>query len=498
MLLGALDGLIVGTAMPQVVGELGGVDRLSWVVTAYMLAIAVSTPVWGKLGDMFGRKGAFTVTVVVFVTGSMLCGAAQDMNQLIAFRLLQGVGGGGLMVGALALVGTLIPPREQGRFQGFMSAVMGLAMVGGPLVGGVVTDHFGWRWCFYVNLPVGALALLLIAGLRLPRSPRTGARVDYPGALLLAVAISAVVLLTTWGGKEYAWTSPMLSGLVAVGVAACVALLVVERRAAAPMVPLSLFKSANFSLITLVGMLLGAVMTSAVTFLPILGQSAGGASATGSGLLLLPMFAAQVAVGLVAGRFITATGTYKIVVLVGGVFMVLGTLSLGTAGAGAGQLVQSACMAALGVGIGLLTQTTVLLSLQSSPVEDLGAASATATLARTLGGSLGVAVSGSFFARALGDAVPVGGGAPRSEGGATLDPAVLEGLSGAARAAYQRAVLDGTTHVFLFTAVLAALALAAAFLLKEVPLRGAPIGEGDPPDENGTPHASASGTKEMP
>ncbi|MDX3691333.1 MDR family MFS transporter [Streptomyces europaeiscabiei] len=497
MLLGALDSLIVGTAMPQVVGELGGVDRLSWVVTVYLLAIAVSTPVWGKLGDMFGRKGAFMVTVVVFVAGSMLCGAAQDMNQLIAFRLLQGVGGGGLMVGALALVGTLIPPREQGRYQGFMSAVMGLAMVSGPLVGGVITDSLGWRWCFYVNLPVGAVALLLIAGLRLPRSPRTGARVDYPGALLLTVAISAVVLVTTWGGKEYAWTSLVLLGLAAVGVAACAALLVVERRAAAPMLPLTLFKSANFSLITLVGVLLGAVMTSAVTFLPILGQSARGTSATGSGLLLLPMFAAQVAVGLVAGRFITATGKYKIVVLVGGVFMALGTLLLGTAGAGAGAVTQGACMAALGVGMGLLTQTTVLVSLQSSPVEDLGAASATATLARTLGGSLGVAVSGAFFARALGDAGPDGDGAPLSEGGAALDPAVLDGASGAARAAYQDAVLDGTTQVFLFTAVLAVVALAAAFLLKEVPLRGAPTAEGDTPDEDGTAHASAPGTKEV-
>ncbi|MDN3264569.1 MDR family MFS transporter [Streptomyces sp. CSDS2] len=489
MLLGALDGMIVGTAMPQVVGDLGGADRLSWVVTVYMLAIAVTTPVWGKLGDMFSRKGAFVVTVVIFVAGSVLCGAAQDMNQLIVFRLLQGIGGGGLMVSALALVGTLIPPREQGRYQGFTSAVMGLALVSGPLVGGVITDHLGWRWCFYVNLPVGAVALLLVVGLRLPRLPRTGARVDYAGALLLAAAISTVVLVTTWGGKEYAWTSPVLFGLMAIGAAACAALLVVERRAAAPMLPLTLFKSANFSLITLVGVLLGAVMTSAVTFLPILSQSARGTSATGSGLLLLPMFAAQVAVGLVAGRFITTTGKYKIVVLVGGAFLVLGTLLLGTAGAEAGALVQGACMAALGVGVGLLTQTTVLVSLQSSPVEDLGAASATATLARTLGGSLGVAVSGALFARALGGAVPAGGGGgSAAKEGATLDPAVLDGLSSTAR----DAVLDGTAQVFLFTAVLAVVALAAAFLLKEVPLRGAPTAGGDTPDEDGTAHASPS------
>ncbi len=391
MLLGALDGMIVGTAMPQIVGELGGFDLLSWVVTVYLLAIAATTPVWGKLSDMYGRKNTFMISIVVFVLGSVLSGMARDMTQLIAFRLLQGLGAGGLMVGALALLGTLIPPREQGKYQGIMSAVMGLAMVSGPLAGGVITDQFGWRWCFYVNVPVGALALLLISGLRLPRTARSGARVDYPGVLLLALAVSALVLVTTWGGKEYAWTSPVLLSVAACGVLAFLVLLRVERRAAEPVLPLALFRTANFSLITLVGLLLGAVLTSAVTFLPIFGQSSQGSSATGSGLALLPMFAAMVLVGLFAGRFITATGKYKVVVLLGGCFLTAGSFLIASADRGTGSFFSGACMAALGVGMGLLTQTTVLVSLQSAPVEDLGAASGVATLARTLGGSIGVA-----------------------------------------------------------------------------------------------------------
>ncbi|MFE1824072.1 MDR family MFS transporter [Streptomyces anulatus] len=490
MLLGALDGMIVGTAMPQIVGELGGFDRLSWVVTVYLLAIAVTTPVWGKLGDMYGRKGAFAISIVVFVLGSVLSGAAQDMTQLIVFRALQGLGAGGLMVGALALIGTLIPPREQGKYQGVMSAVMGLAMVSGPLVGGVITDQLGWRWCFYVNVPVGALALLLISGLRLPRTPRSGARVDYPGVLLLAVAVSALVLVTTWGGRELAWTSPVLLTVAACGVAALLALLVVERRADEAVLPLALFRTANFSLITLVGLLLGAVLTSAVTFLPILGQSSQGSSATGSGLLLLPMFGAMVLVGLFAGRFITATGKYKIVVLLGGFFLVAGSFLLVPVDRDTSPYFSGACMAALGIGMGLLTQTTILISLQSAPIEDLGAASGAATLARTLGGSIGVAVSGALFAGAVSRVPAPDSAAPSPEGAATLDPASLAQLPAAVRESYQSAVAQGASHVFVFTGVLAAVALAAAFFLREVPLRSA----GAPQDSGGSASTGAGHT----
>ncbi|MEU5581755.1 MDR family MFS transporter [Streptomyces huasconensis] len=489
MLLGALDGMIVGTAMPQIVGELGGFDLLSWVVTVYLLAIAATTPVWGKLSDMYGRKNTFMISIVVFVLGSVLSGMARDMTQLIAFRLLQGLGAGGLMVGALALLGTLIPPREQGKYQGIMSAVMGLAMVSGPLAGGVITDQLGWRWCFYVNVPVGALALLLISGLRLPRTARSGARVDYPGVLLLALAVSALVLVTTWGGKEYAWTSPVLLSVAACGVLAFLVLLRVERRAAEPVLPLALFRTANFSLITLVGLLLGAVLTSAVTFLPIFGQSSQGSSATGSGLALLPMFAAMVLVGLFAGRFITATGKYKVVVLLGGCFLTAGSFLIASADRGTGSFFSGACMAALGVGMGLLTQTTVLVSLQSAPVEDLGAASGVATLARTLGGSIGVAVSGALFARAVASVPAPGGGTPTAEGAGTLDRDALEQLPSAVRESYQHAVAQGASHVFVFTGALAAVALAAAFFLREEPLRSAAA----PRDDESAPGAGPAG-----
>ncbi|WP_257981221.1 MDR family MFS transporter [Streptomyces sp. CB02959] len=472
MLLGSLDSMILGAAMPRIVGELGGLDRLSWLVTAYMLTIAVSTPVWGKLGDMYGHKGAFIWAIVLFLAGSVLSGMAQTMTQLIAFRALQGLGGGGLMVGALAIIGTLVPPRQQGKYQGVISAVMGLAMVGGPLIGGVIADQLGWRWCFYVNVPVGAAALIMITGLHLPRRP-TQARIDIAGVIWLTVVISAVVLVTTWGGKDYAWTSPPILALLALAVAALLALLYVERRATAPLLPLALFKNANFALITVAGLFLGCVMTSAVTFLPIFQQVVQHASATNAGLLLLPMFAAMVAVSAFGGQFITKSGKYKAFVVLGGASLTAGSLLLSWTDRGTSPLVLGVFMAALGLGMGLLTQTTLLISLQSAELKDLGVASSTATLARSLGGSVGVAISGALFAGAVTGARTADGTPVNATGGAQPDPTVLARLPHALRQAYENAVADGTSRIFLFCTVLAALALLAGCFVKEVPLRTA-------------------------
>lgn len=314
MLLAMLDNMIIGTAMPTIVGELGGLEHLSWVVTAYTLATAASTPLWGKVGDMFGRKGVFLTSIVIFLIGSALSGMAQDMGQLIGFRTIQGLGAGGLMVGVMAIIGDLIPPRERGKYQGMMAGVMALAMIGGPLVGGTITDHWGWRWSFYINLPLGAVALAMITTvLHLPKKQRDkGTRIDFLGAALLTVGITAIVLVTTWGGTEYAWGSATIVGLAVGGALALAAFLWAETRAADPIMPLHIFRSRNFTLMSLIGFITGFVMFGAVLYLPIFQQSVQGASATNSGLLLLPMLLAMMVVSLVVGRFTTSTGKYKI------------------------------------------------------------------------------------------------------------------------------------------------------------------------------------------
>lgn len=276
MMLAMLDNMIVGTAMPTIVGELGGLEHLSWVVTSYTLATAASTPLWGKLGDMYGRKGMFMASIVLFLIGSVLSGMAQDMGQLIAFRAVQGLGAGGLMVGVMAIIGDLIPPRERGKYQGMMAGVMALAMIAGPLVGGTITDHWGWRWAFYINLPLGVVALAAISVvLHLPRK-RSQARIDYLGAGLLTVGITAIVLVTTWGGTEYAWTSARIMELIGIGVAALVGFVFWQTKAAEPVVPLHIFRSRNFTLMSVIGFIVGFVMFGATLFLPLYQQSVQG------------------------------------------------------------------------------------------------------------------------------------------------------------------------------------------------------------------------------
>ncbi|MPY45695.1 MFS transporter, partial [Streptomyces phyllanthi] len=320
MLLAMLDNMIIGTAMPTIVGELGGLEHLSWVVTAYTLATAASTPIWGKVGDMYGRKGAFLISIVIFLVGSALSGMAQDMGQLIGFRAVQGLGAGGLMVGVMAIIGDLIPPRERGKYQGMMAGVMAFAMILGPLVGGTITDHWGWRWSFYINVPLGVVALIAVtAVLHLPKTTadRSWRRVDFLGAALLTLGITSIVLVTTWGGTEYAWDSSVIMELTAIGVAALVGFVFWETRAAEPVMPLHIFRSRNFSLMSAIGFVTGFVMFGAVLFLPLYQQSVQGASATNSGLLLLPMLGAMLAVSMVAGRVTTGTGKYKVCPVVG-------------------------------------------------------------------------------------------------------------------------------------------------------------------------------------
>ncbi|MHC3819170.1 MDR family MFS transporter [Streptomyces sp. DT9] len=474
MLLAMLDNLIVGTAMPTIVGDLGGLEHLSWVVTAYTLATAASTPIWGKLGDMYGRKGMFLTSIVIFLIGSVLSGMSQDMGQLIGFRAIQGLGAGGLMVGVMAIIGGLVPPRERGKYQGLMAGVMAIAMIGGPLVGGTITDHLGWRWAFYINIPLGIVALAMVtAVLHLPKRERRKAKVDYLGAGLLTVGITAIVLVTTWGGSEYDWNSAVIMELIAIGVASLAGFVFVETKAAEPIIPLHIFRNLNFTLMSVVGFMAGFVMFGAVLFLPLFQQSVQGASATNSGLLLLPMLLSMMVVSLIAGRVTTNSGRYKIFPIIGSILMVAGLFLLSTMDTGTTRLTSGIYMAVLGAGMGFLMQITMLVAQNSVELKDMGVASSATTLFRTLGSSFGVAIMGALFTGRVQDEMAARGGGGATSHSAQLDAASLAKLPVPVREAYEFAVSSGTHIAFLVGASVGVVALVAALFVKEVPLRGA-------------------------
>lgn len=471
MLLAMLDHLVVGTAMPTIVGELGGLAHLSWVVTAYALATAVSTPVWAKLGDLYGRKGVFMASIVVFLVGSALTGLSQNMGELIGFRGVQGLGAGGLMVGAMAIIADLVPLRERGRYQGMMAAVMPLAFIGGPLLGGFLTDNFSWRWAFYINLPLGVLALVVVAlTMHLPGRRTERVTIDWRGAGLLAAGLAALTLLCSWGGSQYPWSSAPIITLGVVTAAALAAFVAVERRVTEPVLSLALFRSRNFTAATTLTFLTGFAMFGAVTFLPQFQQNVQGASATSSGLQLLPLMGGMLATSLLGGQLVTRTGRYRGLLITGSVLMTAGLALLATMSVTTGQLTTSMYMVVLGVGMGLLMQTTMLVVQNSVAQRDVGVASGAATLFRTIGGSIGVSLLGTLFTQQVQSALPDrAGGAP---GGGALTPGTLEALPAPLREAYQAAITSGIHQVFLGGAAIAVVALIAAWAIREVPLRG--------------------------
>ncbi|MEV6930443.1 MDR family MFS transporter [Dactylosporangium sp. NPDC051485] len=485
MLLAMLDNVIVGTAMPRIVGDLGGVDHLSWVVTAYVLGTTVSTPLWGKLGDLYGRKTVFMTSIVLFLIGSMLCGVATSMPQLIGFRAFQGLGAGGLIVGAMSVLGDLVPPRDRGKYQGQFAAVMAVAMVGGPLVGGFITDHANWRWAFFVNVPLGGAALVLLAlRLHVPKR-RTEHRIDWLGALLLSIGVTALVLITTWGGSQYAWGSAQIRGLAVLAVLGLVAFVLVERKHPEPIVPLGVFANRNFTLVALVGFVVGFAMFGAITFLPLYQQIVQGASATNSGLLLLPMMGGMLVTSLVVGRAITKTGRYRAFPVIGGVVLVAAMLLLAQLDAHTSKLASGAYMAVLGLGLGFLMQTTMLIAQNSVELKDLGVASSTATFARSIGGAFGVAIFGAIFnhrlhsllgerlGTAAADKMAAGGG------GARIDPSTLAQLPAPVRSAVVDAIAGAVSSVFLWSVAAAVLVPILAFFIREVALRGGPAEQGE-------------------
>lgn len=482
MLLAQLDMTIVGTAMPRIVGDLGGAEHLAWVVTAYALAVTVVTPLYGKLGDMFGRKRLLLISIVLFLAGSVLSGMAQGMPELIGFRALQGLGAGGLIVGVMATIGELVTPRERGRLQGYFAAVGAVSMIGGPLLGGLITDHFGWRWTFYINLPLGILALVIVTStLHLPQRARSGHRVDYAGAGLLAVAAAAIVLLTTWGGNQYAWTSPTILGLGALGLVALIGFLLAERRAAEPIVPLRLFRHRNFSVSSGLAFLVGFSMFGAITFLPLFLQLAQGASATNSGTLLMPMMLGAMAMSLISGQIITRTGRYRALPIIGSAAMATGMFLLSTLDETSSHLMTTLFMVLLGLGMGLLMQITRLLPQNSVEVADMGVASSTPQFFQTIGGSIGVSLFGAIFTSRLQDSL--GSAAGSSGSGAGLDPATIASLPDAVREAITHAVTYATHGVFLWAAAVGALAFLLAWGVKHVPLRGGPTATVEQPEQ---------------
>ncbi len=473
MLLASLDQTIVSTALPTIVGDLGGLEHLSWVVTAYLLAVTVVTPLYGKLGDLYGRKVVLQAALVLFLIGSALCGLAQGMTELIAFRAIQGLGGGGLMVSAQAAIGDVVAPSERGKYSGLFGAVFGVSSVAGPLLGGFLTTNISWRSIFYVNLPVGIAAFFVLARTLPSVKERRQHQIDYLGTLLLAIGLSALILATTLGGNTYDWASPEIVGMGVVSVLAIFAFTRVERRAAEPILPMSLFRNRVFVVCSAVGLIVGFGLFGALTYLPLFQQVVRGLSPTASGLQLLPVMGGLLVSSIISGQVITRTGRYKAFPIAGTAVAALGMWMLSSLDESTGSGVAALHMLVLGLGLGMVMQVLVLATQNAVSYELLGVATSGATLFRSIGGSLGTAILGAIFSgrltSELAEKLPRGGAGAGTEGG--INPAQIERLPGPLHDAYISSFTDAINVVFLVATGVMVLAFVLAWFIREQPLR---------------------------
>ncbi|MEU6342626.1 MFS transporter [Streptomyces sp. NPDC046977] len=476
LLLAALDQTIVSTALPTIVSDLGGLDHLSWVVTAYLLASTAATPLWGKLGDMYGRKKLFQAVIVIFLIGSALCGLSRSMGELITFRALQGLGGGGLIALSMAIVGDIVPPRERGRYQGVFGAVFGASSVLGPLLGGLFVDTLSWRWVFYVNLPIGLVALAVIATVLHIPVHRTSHRIDYWGMAVVAAAATCLVLVTSLGGSTWAWDSWRIIGLAVLGVLLVAVFVAVERRAEEAVLPPRLFRIRTFWLCSVISFVVGFAMFGALTFLPTFLQVVHGYSPTWSGVHMIPMVVGMLVASTGSGQIVSRTGHYKVFPITGTAVTIVGLFLLHRLDEHTEVWVLSTFLLVFGLGLGLVMQVLILAVQNAVGYQDLGTATSGATFFRSIGASFGVSIFGTIFTTSLAREITA------ALSGRTLppgfDPAVVQAdprgvgaLPADLREPVLHAYSTSITGIFLWAVPVCAVAFVLAWFLKEEPLR---------------------------
>lgn len=475
MLLAALDQSIVGTALPVIVSDLGGLNHLSWVVTAYLLTSTAMTPLWGKISDLYGRRIIFQTTIIIFLIGSALCGLSQNMPQLIVFRAIQGIGGGGLMAIAFAIIGDVIPPRERGRYQGYFGAVFGLSSVAGPLLGGWITDTISWRWIFYINVPIGIVALVVTSmALKMPVVKRDH-KIDYLGASMIVAGVTSLLLYLNWAGEHYGWTDPNALMLVGLAIVFTVAFVFVEFRAEEPIIPMRLFRNPIFSVGNTFGFLIGFAMFGGAIYLPLYFQAVMGMSPTRSGLAMLPMVIGIFSMSIVSGQLITRTGKYKIYPIIGSVILIASLFLLSTIKMDTAYWVIAIYAYLFGTGLGLAMMTIVTPIQNAVEMRDMGVATSSTTFGRSLGGAIGVALFGAILSTRLShyllDAFSNAGGVAGAAKINSNDVSALQSLTEPARSMVLTAYTHAITDIFLAAIPIIVVALVVVCFLKEIPLR---------------------------